>query len=79
MTYFRVKPQYDNAPRYVVNRRGQRTRDGIFIGNELLTACERSKINCADAVFERVNISKKNVRISFSARVFSDAEAVTAC
>ena len=50
MTYFRVKPQYDNTPRYVVNRRGQRTRDGIFIGNELLTACERSKINCADAI-----------------------------
>lgn len=78
MTYFRVKPQYDNAPRYIINHRGQRTRDGILIGNELLTACERSKISCTDAAFERVNVSKKRTYFFFGAR-FSDAEAVTAC
>lgn len=78
MTYFRVKPQYDNAPRYIINRRGQRVRDGILIGNELLTACERSKINCTDAAFERVSVSKNRIYFFFGAR-FSDAGAVTAC
>lgn len=78
MTYFRVKPQYDNAPRYIINRRGQRARDGILIGNELLTACERSKINCTDAAFERVNVSKNRIYFFFGAR-FADDEAVTAC
>lgn len=78
MTYFRVKPQYDNAPRYIINHRGQRARDGILIGNELLTARKRSKINCTDAAFERVNISKKRTYFFFGAR-FSGAEAVTAC
>mgnify|MGYP000025814273 FL=1 len=78
MTYFRVKPQYDQKKIYKTDSCGRHIFDGILIGNELLTACERSKINCTDAVFERVSISKKRTYFFFGAR-FSDAEAVTAC
>lgn len=46
--------------------------------NALLTACERSKINCTDAAFERVSISKNRTYFFFGAR-FANGEEVTAC
>lgn len=67
MTYYKVKKQYDNAPRYTI-RDGVRFYDSAFIGGELYTEKERAKIAAPEKVFELVTISPRKVYRSFGAR-----------
>ena len=68
MLYYRVKPQYDNKVRYILNNHEQGVSDGILIANELYTPGEFRKIVNCPAWFEKVNISKKNIYFFFGAR-----------
>lgn len=67
MTYYKVKAQYDNAPRYII-RNGVRFYDSVLIGNELYTATERIKYAVPDKAFEVVNIPKNATYMNFGVR-----------
>ena len=77
MTYYRVKPEYDNRSnyRYVGNSNLKIKRDGILIANELYTPRERERLSVKDCVFDRVEISRKKVYWFFGAR-FAEMGAV---
>ena len=68
MLYYRVKPQYDNKKRYSRNSHGQCVSNGILIANELYTPGEFRKIANCPALFEKVNVSKRNIYFFFGAR-----------
>lgn len=59
MQYFRIRPEFD----------GLKTADGrSLIANELFTAKEFEKLKVTTSVASVVEISKRNVYISFGAR-----------
>ena len=77
MVYYRVKPQYDNTPKYKrMNNNKYLINDGsILIGNELYTEKEYNRMIKnyvfripAGKLFERVEISKRRVYWFFGAR-----------
>lgn len=70
MTYYRVKPQYDNKQRFVyVGHSNLKIRpDGILVANELYTPSERERLAMKADFFDKVEISKKKVFWLFGAR-----------
>lgn len=68
MFYYRVKPEYDNQPRYKKNYNGRRCVDGILIGKELYTPGEIKNIANRPECFELVRISKCDTYFFFGAR-----------
>ena len=70
MTYYRVKPEFDNRARYkFVGHSNQKIRaDGILIGGELYTGRERERIANADKFFDAVEIPKNKTYWFFGAR-----------
>ena len=77
MTYYRVKPEYDNWAnyRYVGNSNLKIKKDGILIAHELYTPQERERLAVKDCVFDKVEISRKKVYWFFGAR-FAEMGAV---
>ena len=58
MTYYKVKADCDNYPRFTFVGKSMRIkRDGILIGGELYTPAERKKIANTDKFFEIVELS----------------------
>lgn len=68
MTYYRVKPQYDNKTRYTWNNHKQGVPNGILIANELYTPKEFEKLANCPEWFDIVEISKRAVYFFFGAR-----------
>ena len=70
MQYYKVKPQYDNKPRFVYagNSNLKIRSDGILIADELYTPRERERVAMKEEFFERVEISRKKVYWLFGAR-----------
>lgn len=68
MKYYRVKPCFDNVPRYYWRQNGATIRNSVLIANELYTPYERSKIANRSQMFEIVEIPKSRVFFSFGAR-----------
>lgn len=68
MTYYRIKPQYDNKRRYTWNNHGQGVENGILIGNELYTPREFGKLSICPEWVERVEIPKSKIYFFFGAR-----------
>lgn len=71
MIYYKVKEDYDNNPRFYERQDHSLRQDGILVGNELYTESERAKIMNGDWMFDKVEVSKKNVYFFFGAR-FTD-------
>ena len=72
MTYYRVKPEYDNKKRYTRNNKGQGVPDGtILVANELYTPAEFRKIANCPAWFDVVEIPKSKIYFFFGARFAS--------
>ena len=72
MTYYRVKPEYDNKKRYIWNNKGQGVPDGtILVANELYTPAEFRKIANCPAWFDVVEIPKSKIYFFFGARFAS--------
>ena len=76
MTYYRVKPEYDNERRFTFARGGGLSIDGIFVGNELYTARELNKYLGAFRYVERVEIPKSRIYFCFGARFADTGETV---
>ena len=74
MTYYKVKAEYDNVPRYKECSNHKLRQDGILVSGELYTPCERAKIMNGDWMFEPVQISKSKVYWFFGARFAMDEE-----
>ena len=68
MTYYKVKPQYDNKTRYTWNNHKQGVPNGILIANELYTPKEFEKLANCPEWFDIVEISKRSVYWFFGAR-----------
>ena len=68
MLYYKVKEEYDNKPRFKERSNHQLKQDGILVGNELYTPCERAKIMNGNWMFDEVQISKFDTHIFFGAR-----------
>jgi hypothetical protein len=68
MIYYRVKPEYDNKPRFKERPDHRLRQDGILVANELYTERERAKIMNGDWMFERVEIPKSKIYFFFGAR-----------
>lgn len=69
MTYYKVKPEYDNRCYYrTLGRTHKRTLAGFLIANELLTEKERNKITVSDEYFTIVNINPHRTYFFFGAR-----------
>lgn len=72
MLYYRVKKEYDNATRYKWDTRRGRSgyvvSDGVFVGGELYTPCERAKLSNGTWFFEEIRISKNKIYWFFGAR-----------
>lgn len=72
MIYYRVRPEYDNTPQ--VKSKGWRGfQCGIWIGNELYTACELRRkeernIYLPFGIFEKVELKKTKTYFLFGAR-----------
>ena len=65
MTYYKVKPQFDNYRRH----------DGsIWVANELYTATELARFKASPHMFDRVEVSKRKTYWFFGARFASQAE-----
>lgn len=73
MTYYRVKPQYDNKTRFKFHKGGGLEIDGIFVGNELYTSKEISKFPGGILYCEQVEIPKSKIYFFFGAR-FADID-----
>ena len=74
MVYYKVKPQYDNIPRYVYvgHSNLKIRRDSILIAHELYTPRERERVAMKDEFFDRVEISRKKTYWFFGARFASE-------
>ena len=68
MTYYRVKPEHDNYPKYVYAKDGQIKVDGILVGNQLFTPGERKKIANNDKFFDKIHTSCRKTYWFFGAR-----------
>lgn len=87
MLYYKVKPRYDNLPRYKRNAAGYLIPAGIYVRCELYTPREIEKeikktiLTRAgvEKIFEPVNVSKKSVYWFFGCRyeINSDVDRVT--
>jgi hypothetical protein len=80
MKYYRVKPEFDNKPQ-TKRKNHYRLHVGIWIANELYTACElnhmeKRGIIIPDEIFEHVEINRNNTYWFFGAR-FSNDTGVT--
>ena len=71
MTYYRVKPEFDQC------YKNPKVHDGnIFIANELYTPAERNKMpHISDKVFDEVEISSRKTYWFFGAR-FAESEVL---
>lgn len=67
MKYYRVRPEYDQRPRYVW-KYFQGVPDGVVLAGELYTPKEYERLAMCPAWFEEVNVSKRNIYWSFGAR-----------
>lgn len=77
MLYYKVKPEHDNAPKFVyVGSYYYMKQDGVLVGNELYTPRERQKIANSDRFFEEVEVSKREVHWFFGARFQNSEVAV---
>ena len=70
MTYYKVKPEFDNCNKYVFVGHSNLIikNDGILISNELYTPREREKIANNSKYFDVVEIPKSKVYFFFGAR-----------
>lgn len=68
MTYYRVKEDYDNCPRFVERPNHQLRQTGILVGNELYTPAERAKLMNRNGMFEEVQIPKSKIYFFFGVR-----------
>lgn len=68
MMYYKVRPEYDNKPRYTINAKGRIVCDSILVANELYTPSEFGRIKNCKECFEKVDISKSRVYFCFGAR-----------
>lgn len=68
MLYYKVKPNYDNAPKFKLTNDHRAKPDGILVGNELYTPAERAKIANGSWFFDEVEISRKKIYWFFGAR-----------
>ena len=69
MTYYRVKADCDNYPKFVyVGNSNKVKQSGLLVGCELYTPAERKKIANADKFFEKVIISQRKTYWFFGAR-----------
>ena len=73
MTYYKVKPEYDQKPRIKNHKlKIKRVQDGIYVANEIYTAGELDKFYMTLEeeynIFERVTIPKNKVYWSFGCR-----------
>lgn len=68
MTYYRVKPEYDNKIKYTWNNHYQGVPNGILIANELYTPAEFKKIANYKGYFEEVEVKKNKTYWFFGAR-----------
>ena len=74
MTYYRVKADCDQYPKYVyVGKFNKLRREDILIGGELYTPAERKKIANTDKFFEKVVVSSHKTYWFFGAR-FAESE-----
>lgn len=73
MTYYKVKPQYDNKTRYRWNTHHQSTPDGILIANELYTPAEIKRLSICPDWIEKLEIKKSKIYFFFGAR-FADID-----
>lgn len=72
MTYFKVKPEYDNK-RIATESAHSRLPYSFWIGNELYTACELNAMKKKGYIvklgmFDTVNINRNKTYWSFGAR-----------
>ncbi len=75
MTYYRVKPEYDQTPRYRYGRHGGLIHDGIYIGKELWTEKELDREYAShlvgiprDKLCDRLDLKRSEVFWFFGAR-----------
>lgn len=68
MKYYRVKPAYDQTPKFMEKPDHRLNNVGILIGNELYTPCERAKIMNGPWMFDEVEIPKNRIYFFFGAR-----------
>lgn len=68
MTYYKVKPQYDNRCRYRRNNHGKSVPDGILIAHELYTPGEFKGIANCPEWFAAIEIPKSQIYWFFGAR-----------
>ena len=70
MTYYRVKADCDQYPRfkYVGKSTHRIKQSGILVGGELYTPAERKKIANADKYFEVIELSSCQTYKCFGAR-----------
>ena len=78
MTYYRVKPEFDNKPRYKRKYKHLKLyNDGIWVGNELYTPGEmdrmkKNNVIISEKYFTRVEIKKTETYWFFGARFSND-------
>lgn len=68
MKYYRVKPQYDNHPRFKEQTNHKLRQDGILIANELYTPRERAQIMNGNWFFDEIEVPKTKTYWFFGAR-----------
>lgn len=68
MTYYKVKPDYDNYDKAVFTKSGKIKFDGFLVGNELYTEKEFEKIATSVCKFDIVHVSKNKTYWFFGAR-----------
>ena len=74
MTYYRVKADCDQYPKYVwVGKSNKVRREDILIGEELYTPAERKKIANTDKFFDKVEVSSRKTYWFFGVR-FAERE-----
>ena len=73
MTYYKVKPEFDNKRKQKPYKKGYLVYDGIWIGNELYTEKELQRMEKEGyrvdySIFDKVQIKKTDVYWFFGAR-----------
>lgn len=69
MTYYRVRPECDQLPKYrITSKYGRTKRDGILVAGELYNPTERKQIANPDVCFEEVDVKKHKTYWFFGAR-----------
>lgn len=68
MTYYKVKPEYDNKTRYKYDNHHNGVPDSFLIANELYTPTEFQKIANCPAWFDTIEVPKNKTYFFFGAR-----------